>query len=349
MPKRPDPATGSTLAGLNGLRYLVPMRQRVILVAFDGAEGLDIFGPAEVFTTASRRIGIPAYEVVISALDGGAIVLTSGASVVTRRLGSIRPQADDTVLVVGGADRALDDAASSQPLLAWLVRAARIVRRIGSVCDGAFIIACAGILDGKRAATHWSSCDRLGRAYPQIDVDGEAIFVRDGHVWTSAGVTTGIDMALAMVEEDHGSRTADSVAAHLVVYARRPGFQSQFSEVLVAQSSASDPLGPLVAWLRANVRASLNVAKLAHRAGMSVRSLHRHCVQVLDTTPAKLVEKVRIEQARTLLTTTSLGTKTIAARCGFGTSARMALAFERALGVGPRAYRTMFSSPSTGR
>jgi transcriptional regulator GlxA family with amidase domain len=325
------------------------MPKRVILVVFAGADGLDIFGPAEVFAMACRRLGMPAYDVVIAALDGGSIALTSGPVVTARRLGSIRPQADDTVLVVGGADGALEEAASSKPLLDWLKRASRIVRRIGSICDGAFIVARAGILDGKRAATHWSSCDRLGRAYPQIDVDHEAIFVRDGRVWTSAGVTTGIDMALAMVEEDHGPRTADTVAAHLVVYARRPGFQSQFSEVLVAQSSASDPLGPLVAWLRANLRASLDVAKLARRAGMSVRSLHRHCVQALDTTPAKLVEKVRIEQARTLLATTSLGTKTIAARCGFGTPARMALVFERALGVGPRAYRTMFSSPSAAR
>jgi transcriptional regulator GlxA family with amidase domain len=325
------------------------MPKRVILVGFEGADGLDIFGPAEVFMTACRRLDMAAYDVFIAAIDGGSIVLTSGASVAARRLGSIRPQADDTVLVVGGADRALDEAASDKPLLDWLVRASRVVRRIGSICDGAFIIARAGILDGKRAATHWSSCDRLGRAYPQIDVDREAIFVRDGRVWTSAGVTTGIDMALAMVEEDHGPRTADTVAAHLVVYARRPGFQSQFSEVLVAQSSASDPLGPLVAWLRTNLRASLDVAKLARRAGMSVRTLHRHCVQVLDTTPAKLVEKVRIEQARTLLATTHLGTKTIAARCGFGTPARMAVVFERALGVGPRAYRTMFSSPNGAR
>ena len=290
------------------------MARRVVLIGFDGAEGLDIFGPAEVFAGAGRRLGVPAYDVLIASAGGDSIVLTSGARVATRRLASIRPQADDTVLVVGGADRALDEAASNQVLTGWLLRASRIVRRIGSVCDGAFIIARAGLLDGKRAATHWSSCDRLGRAYPRIEVDREAIFVHDGRVWTSAGVTTGIDMALAMVEEDHDRRLADSVAAHLVVYARRPGFQSQFSEVLVAQSAASDPLGPLVAWLRANVRAPLDVPALARRAGMSVRSLHRHCLQELDTTPAKLVEKLRIEQARTLLATTQLGTKAIAAR-----------------------------------
>ena len=319
------------------------MSKRVVLVGYDGAEGLDVFGPAEVLTTAGRRLGAPAYEVVIATVRGGLMRLTSGAAVATRRLATIRPRADDTVLVVGGADRALDEASRSAALIGWLGRAARVVRRIGSVCDGAFIIAHAGILDGKRAATHWSSCDRLARTYPQIEVDREAIFVRDGRVWTSAGVTTGIDMALAMVEEDHGRRLADSVAAHLVVYARRPGFQSQFSEVLVAQAAASDPLAPLVVWLRANLRASLDVTKLARRAGMSVRSLHRHCKEALDTTPAKLVEKVRIEQARTLLATTSLGTKTIAARCGFRTAARMAVVFERALGVAPRAYRTMFN------
>ncbi len=318
---------------------LCQMKKRVVLVGFDGAEGLDLFGPAEVFTGAGRRLGAAAYEVVLASERGGPIALTSGASVSTRGLTSIRPRPEDTVLVAGGADRALDEVASSRFLIGWLARAARAVRRIGSVCDGAFIVARAGILDGRRAATHWSSCDRLARSYPRIDVDREAIFVRDGRVWTSAGVTTGIDMALAMVEQDYDRRLADSVAAHLVVYARRPGFQSQFSEMLVAQSATSDPLGPLVAWLRANLRAPLDVPALARRAGMSVRSLHRRCLQDLDLTPAKLVEKLRVEQARTLLATTDLGTKAIAARCGFRTAPRMAIAFERALGVGPRAYR----------
>jgi transcriptional regulator GlxA family with amidase domain len=178
------------------------MAKRVVLVGFDGAEGLDLFGPAEVFTGAGRRLGAPAYDVIIASAGGGSIVLTSGASVATRGLASIRPQAGDTVLVVGGADRALDEAASSKSLILWLVRASRVVRRIGSVCDGAFVIARAGILDGRRAATHWSSCDRLGRSYPRIKVDREAIFVHDGRFWRSAGVTTGIDMALAMVEAD---------------------------------------------------------------------------------------------------------------------------------------------------
>lgn len=320
------------------------MRRRVLLVGYHGADGLDLFGPAEVFAGACRRLGAPAYDVIVAAVGGGSIVLTSGVAVRSRKLAAIRPHATDTVLVAGGDDRAIATASSNPALTRWLVRAAQVVRRIGSVCDGAFIVASSGILRGRRVATHWSSCDRLARLHPEIDVDREAIFVRDGRVWTSAGVSTGIDMALAMVEEDHGCPLADSVAAHLVLYARRPGFQSQFSDTLVAQTSASDPLGSVVAWLRANLRASLDVDRLARNAGMSVRSLHRRCLQVLDTTPAKLIEKLRVEHARTLLATTPLGTKTIAARSGFGSAPRMARAFERTLGVSPLAYRMMFTT-----
>jgi transcriptional regulator GlxA family with amidase domain len=320
------------------------MAKRVLLIGFDGADGLDLFGPAEVFYGAGRRAGTSLYSVVVAAAGGHAITLSSGVSVGARDLAAIRARPDDTVLVVGGEDRAMDKAAANATLVRWLARAGQVARRVGSVCDGAFIAARAGILDERRVATHWSSCDRLARLHPEIVVDKEAIFVRDGRVWTSAGITTGIDMALAMVEEDHGRRLADSVAAHMVLYARRPGFQSQFSEELVAQASASDPFGPVVAWLRANLRSPLDVGRLARKAGMSVRSLHRHCMHELDTTPAKLVEKLRVERARTMLTTTELGTTAIAARCGFGSAPRMARAFERALGVAPAAYRSMAAS-----
>src|SRR5262245_58021799 len=290
--------------------YRLPMPRRVLLLGYDGADGLDLFGPAEVFAGASRRLEAPVYNVIVAAAAGRSMVLTSGASVAARELATLRPQTADTVLVAGGDDRAIAVAAANATLRRWLVRAARVVRRIGSVCDGAFILASAGILDGKRATTHWSSCERLARRYPTVDVDRQAIFAHDGRVWTSAGVATGIDMALAMVEEDHGRPLADIVAAHLVLHIRRPGFQSQFSDELVAQTSASDPLGPVVAWVLANLRAPLDVAKLARQAGMSARSLHRHCLQSLGITPAKPIEKLRVEQARTLLATTDLGTRT---------------------------------------
>ena len=209
------------------------------------------------------------------------------------------------------------------------------------MCSGAFVLAQTGVLDGRRAATHWSACSRLARFRPQVEVDANAIFVRDGRVWTSAGVTAGIDMALAMVEEDHGRRVADALAAHLVLYARRPGFQSQFSEDLVAQRAGSDPLAGALAWARANLRADVTTTVLARRAGMSLRSLHRHCAVELGTTPAKLVEKLRLERARTLLATTSLGTKAVAERAGFGTPGRMARVFKRSLGVSPSDYAVL--------
>ena len=315
-------------------------------MGYRDADGLDLFGPAEVFAEAVRQLGAPVYEQVMTTVGGGAMTLTSGISVAAADLTAIRPQANDIVIVAGGADEATDAAARNRALLGWLARASRTVSRLGSVCDGAFILASAGILDGKRAATHWYSCERLARLHPKVNVDREAIFVRDGRIWTAAGVSTGIDMALAMVEEDHGRKLADSVAAHLVLFARRPGFQSQFSEELVAQTLASDPLGPVIAWMRANLRAPLDVATLAHRAGMSMRTLHRSCLQALDLTPAKLVEKLRVEHARSLLTTTRLGTKVVAARSGFGSTPRMTRAFQRALGVTPGAYRLMFSRDS---
>ena len=331
------------LARTTEIIYFRPVPRRILLVGYDGAEALDLFGPADVFSGACRRLEAPAYDVVFASTHGGSMALTCGATVAARPLASLRPRASDTVLVAGGADRAVDAAAADPAVRQWLTRAAGVVRRLGSVCDGAFILAGAGVLDGRRAATHWSSCERLARLHRAVTVDREAIFVRDGRLWSSAGVSTGLDMALAMVEEDHGRALADSVAAHLVLYVRRPGFQSQFSEELVAQTSASDPLGPLVAWVRANLRAPLDARALARKAGLSVRSLQRRCLEALDTTPAKLVEKLRVEQARILLGTTSLGTKTIAARCGFGSPPRMARAFSRALGVAPREYRLMFA------
>ena len=319
-----------------------------MLVGYQDADGLDLFGPAEVFAEANLRLGEPAYEVIVAAIGGGVITLTSGLSVAASDLATMRPQPTDIVLVAGGSDAATDTAARDLVLLGWLTRAARTVGRIGSVCDGAFILASAGILDGRRAATHWSSCERLARLHPKVQVDREAIFVRDGRVWTSAGISTGIDMTLAMVEEDHGRKLADTVAAHLVLFVRRPGFQSQFSEELVAQTLASDPLAPVITWLRANLRSRLDVETVARKAGMSVRTLHRSCLQALDLSPAKLIEKLRVEQARTLLATTQLGTKDIAVKCGFGSTPRMTRAFQRALGVPPASYRLMFArAPDT--
>ncbi len=319
---------------------IMPMPERVIIVAYEGVQGLDVLGPADVFA-AGHKQGAPFYEVIVGSVGRASVRATSGVTLVTRDLAAVRPSTNDTVLVAGGARRAILDAVACEPLIRWVARAARTVRRIGSVCSGAFILARAGVLDNRPAATHWSACDELAAFRPQIRVNKDAIFVRDGHVWTSAGVTTGIDMALAMVQDDHGRAVADSIAAALVLYARRPGFQSQFSDALVAQTSASDLFATTIEWARTNLRADVDVPRLARKAGMSVRSLHRRCHAELGMTPAKLIERLRVEQARTLVSTTKLGTKVIAARCGFGSAARMARAFERVLGISPRDYRVL--------
>jgi transcriptional regulator GlxA family with amidase domain len=252
-----------------------------------------------------------------------------------------RPRPPDTVLVAGGDDDGVRAALHDTDLVMWMARASHRVRRIGSVCSGAFVLARAGVLDGKRVATHWSACDLLAEFRPQLHVDPNAIFVQQGRVWTSAGVTTGIDMALAMVEEDHGPRVADAIAARLVLYVRRPGFQSQFSEALVAQREASAPFAGLLAWARSKLREDLDAAKLARRAGTSSRTFHRRCAEHFGTTPARLIEQLRVEHARTLLATTALETKTVALRAGFGSAGNMARVFKRTLGVTPSDYAVL--------
>jgi transcriptional regulator GlxA family with amidase domain len=314
----------------------------VVIVAFDGAQTLDVTGPAEVFSAAARHVDRPVFRVSVASTSGGMIRTTSGIAVLSRRLSRVRVGPSDIVIVSGGEEPAIVRAVGDSRLLRWIVRAQPIVRRMASVCSGSFILARAGILDGKRATTHWSACDRLEALFPSVTVDRNAIFVREGRVWTSAGVTTGIDMALTMVEEDLGRAVADAVAARLVLYVRRPGFQSQFSDALVAQTSSSDPLGPALAWARGNL-GEVDVEHLARRACLSLRTLHRRCRDHAGTTPAKLLDKLRVEHARTLLATSTLPAKTLAAQCGFGNADRMRRAFERELGIAPREYRLLFS------
>jgi len=322
--------------------YFLPMR-RVLMVAFEGAQTLDVTGPAEVFAGASRALERPVYEIVFASMGGGERASSSGLPMRTRDLARVAVRRDDTVIVAGGEDEAIRAAIADGRLAAWLRRATGRVRRMASVCSGAFILASAGLLDGKRAATHWMGCDQLARLFPQVTVDPNAIFVVDGNLWTSAGVTTGIDMALAMLEQDHGRALADRVAARLVLYVRRPGFQSQFSDAQVAQSDGSDPLGPAITWARRHL-AEADVETLARRAGLSVRTLHRRCLETLNTTPGKLVDKLRVEHARTLLSSSALPAKTLAAQCGFGNAVRMRRAFERELGLGPREYRALHAA-----
>ena len=338
---------------------------RVVVITFDGVQTLDVTGPAEVFAGASRSVGRPVYRVTMASVGGGDRTTSCGLTMRTADLLRLRPRRGDIVVVAGGEDGPIRRAAGDPALRLWLHRAARVAGRVTSVCSGAFVLAAAGLLDGKRATTHWSACDELARRFPAITVDGNAIFLRAeaaavaggpprrtrrgspvkraphvAAVWTSAGVTTGIDMALAIVEEDLGRAIADDIAARLVLYMRRPGFQSQWSAALVAQTTGADPLGPAIAWARAHL-ATADVDTLARHAGLSVRTLHRRCLERLATTPAKLIDKLRVEHARALLTTSALSAKALAATCGFGSPTRMKRAFERQLGIGPREYRVL--------
>ncbi|HEX6243054.1 MAG TPA: helix-turn-helix domain-containing protein [Polyangiales bacterium] len=318
--------------------------RRVVIVAYPGATTLDITGPAEAFGAALNREGAPAYRVVLASIGGVVCRTTSGVELITRDLRRVRPAPSDVVLVAGGQEAAVRAAGDDAALLSWLSRAVHVVELMTSVCSGAFLLAEAGLLDGRRATTHWSACDQLAHLYPRVRVEPNAIFVADGKLWTSAGVATGIDMSLAIVELHHGWAAADAVAATLVLYMRRPGFQSQFSEALISQLDGSEPLRRVTVWIRAHLRQA-DVENVARAAGLSVRTLHRRCRERLGITPGKLIDKLRVDHARSLLATSDVPAKRLAMECGFGTSTNMKRVFERELGVGPREYRLLHARP----
>lgn len=318
--------------------------RRAVFVAFDGMQLLDLVGPLEVFAGAALTAGPgKGYRIQIAALGGGEgrTVTTSSGVVVGAPVSlELLDGRIDTLVVVGG--RGSRAAAADPALAAEVRRLARCARRVCSVCTGAFVLAAAGLLDGRRATTHWAYCEGLADRYPAVDVEADPIFVRDGNVWTSAGVTAGIDLALALVEEDLGPAVARVVARHLVVYLQRPGGQNQFSAPLAVQAADRPALRELQAWIREHLDADCSVAALARQAGMSERTLARTFRNECRTTPADYVEQVRVEAARQLLETSELTVAAVAARCGFGTPETMHRAFNRRLGVTPGAYRVRF-------
>ena len=318
--------------------------RRVGILVYDGVQSLDVTGPLEVFTGAGavlrRRDASlrPPYRVEILAARAGVITTSSGLRLHAQRTYA-RARGLDTLVVAGGDVRAV---LSDRALLRWLVATAGGVRRLASVCSGAFLLAEAGLLDGRRATTHWRSAARLARTYPRVAVDPDAIFVRDGHLYTSAGVTAGIDLALAMVEEDLGHATALDVARQLVVFLKRPGGQSQFSSHLAAQATPPGPLRDLPEWIVANLAADLSVERLAERAAMSPRNFARVFRRETGATPAKYVERARLDAARRCLEDAALGLEEVASRCGFGSAEQMRRTFLRHLRVVPIDYRRRF-------
>jgi transcriptional regulator GlxA family with amidase domain len=235
-----------------------------------------------------------------------------------------------------------------EPLLRrWVPRCAATAERFGSICAGAFILGSLGLLNGRRAATHWDACKPLAEYFPAIHVDAESVYVTDGKVWTSAGVTTGIDMALAMVARDLDPAIAGAVAKRLVLYARRPGHQSQFSPILRAQAMGDNPFAEVIDWLQSNLGDPLDVPSLAARAGLSERTFHRKFVAATGETPARFIETVRLDAARMLLSQ-GLTLKAIASRIGLAPTARLSAAFERRFGVTPRLFREMHVNEASG-
>lgn len=323
-------------------------RRHIVALIFPDVQILDVTGPLEVFGRAARllvernlRTDL-AYSVEMVATDAGPVETSSGMRLVAeRRIRAVRDGVD-TLLVAGG--RGARAAAQNTELLRWLRRMAPRVRRLGSVCTGSFVLAAAGVLDGKRATTHWASCDALSSQHPRVQVDADPIFVRDGNVYTSAGVTAGMDLALAMVEEDHGRQIALGVARQLVMFLKRPGGQSQFSAQLSVQTADREPLRELQQWIADHLSFDLSIPALAQRVAMSPRHFARVFASELNMTPAHFVEVQRVEAARRRLEESSDGVDAIAATCGFGGAEVMRRAFLRTIRVSPTDYRNRFKS-----
>jgi transcriptional regulator GlxA family with amidase domain len=315
--------------------------RRVVIAAFPRVQTLDVHGPAEVFTTATQLSGRGGYAVEVVAPRPGPIPTSSVALYPDRTIDRCRGPID-TLLVAGG--RGVQAAVDDERLVGWLRDAAKRSKRVTSVCTGAFLLARAGLLDGRHATTHWASCGELARRHPEVEVESDPIFVRDGNVITSAGVTAGMDLALALVEEDLGREVALETARWLVLFLKRPGGQAQFSAQLGAQMADREPLRELQGWLPDHLGEDLSVPALARHACMSERNFARAFRDETGMTPAAYVEVARVESARMALETGDLPVETIARQAGFGTVETMRRAFRRRVGVSPDGYRGRFSS-----
>lgn len=315
---------------------------QVLFVIYPDIVLLDLAGPLQVFSGARRRTdGMLGYQTAITSLDGGPVPTDTIVSIETEPAELWLNRDIHTLVIVGGngADVQMHEA----PFVARVSELSQRAQRVCSVCSGALILASAGLLNGRRATTHWDDCAHLARAFPKVRVEIDPIYIKDGHIWTSAGITAGTDMALAMVAEDFGADAALDLAQSLVTYMVRPGGQSQFSPALMRQKmDQSGRFSDLHQWIANNLEKDLAVEVLAERENMSVRNFYRRYASTMGMTPARAVESMRVERARELLETSSAGMKSIAARCGFGDEERMRRAFLRLTGIPPSSHRDRF-------
>ncbi|MFI5527716.1 GlxA family transcriptional regulator [Kitasatospora sp. NPDC051853] len=329
----------------------MPAPHRVVIAAFPGVELLDVTGPAEVFSVATRLTGAAGaaragYEVRVATVDGGALTTSSGVRLLADlRLDEVRGPLD-TLLVAGaiepaGGGGAVEPVVDRQ-VVEWVRRSAPRAGRVGSICAGAHLLAAAGLLDGRPATTHWLTAARLASDHPEVRVDPDPIFVRDGRVWTCAGVTSGLDMTLAMVAEDHGQQLALATARAMVMYVKRPGGQSQFSVPLSVREAEDDRIDGLRRWIAEHLAEDLSAEALAARLHLSVRHFSRLFRERTSRTPAVYVESARLEAARRLLEETGLGLPEVAAASGLGSVETLHRVFRRRLGTTPAEYRRRF-------
>ncbi|ARF58594.1 GlxA family transcriptional regulator [Streptomyces gilvosporeus] len=313
------------------------MEQRdVLVVLFDGLQSLDVSGPVEVLSGAALTAP-GAYRIRTASPDGAPVRASSGLTL-TPDLALRDATPEHTLLVPGGNGTRAPD----PRLVVWLRTHAPRARRTVSVCSGALLLAEAGLLDGRRATTHWALCETLAQRFPAVRVEPEPIYVQDGDLFTSAGVTAGIDLALALVEQDLGRDLALEIARHLVVFLRRPGNQTQFSAQLAAQTAERRPLRDVQQWITENPAADLSVDALAARAGLSPRHFARAFRDEVGMTPGRYVDRIRLEAARRRLEDTADGIEEVSRHCGYGTPEAMRRAFVRVLGAAPAEYRRRF-------
>ena len=323
------------------------MTKTLAIPVFPHLQSLDAVGPGQVFGSANQVLERSAYRVMFVASQPGSIETSAGFSLHAASLRSTPPKSVHTLIIPGGEDAPIRHALRDKPLMRWINDTARQAKRTCSVCSGAFILASTGLLDGRTAATHWSATSDLKRNFPNLSVDENSIYVTDGKFWTSAGVTTGIDMSLALVEEDHGREIAMKVARQLVVYMRRPGHQTQFSTALNAQSASDDRIAGLASWIETHLHKRLDVETLAAQVAMSPRTFHRHLVNELGVSPARFVEAIRLDAARRWLDECNFDLASIAGRAGFSGADHLIRAFSRRFGVTPHAYRRVHGTLSS--
>lgn len=325
---------------------MIPKKtRRIVLLAYDHMNLLDLCGPLQALVTANRysySSESALYETIVASADGGLITTSAGLPLMTMPLSTLDGVAIDTLIAPGGCKG--DEYYAVPQLVAWIAQRAPTVRRLCSVCTGAFLLAAAGQLDGRRVATHWDWVERLHGLHPALQIDVDKIFIQDGKIWTSAGVTAGIDLTLALIEDDFGHQVAIETARQLVMFIKRSGGQSQFSVPLVAQSNNSSRFGDLHAWIASHLSDDLRIERLAQQAGMAPRTFARVYTNTVGRTPAKMVESMRLEAVCRALEETDLPLKNIAATAGFIEEQNLRRVFLRQLGISPNQYRTRFSS-----